>query len=259
MLPLCRKGLQFYAELTELATKLRASVRSFVAERTTEREALVAKLETEKRLSASTTSPPPLAAKPPLPSPPTHSSVSIDSTLSALRLGDPPQQYGGSPYGFGNSTQKSHTHSGNPPPPPPLRQQSHYSFKPYQATPYHSPSQQQQQQQNPFLPPPHLHTQSSRPPPPSAPPSAPPFDPYASLEFFSRSTTSPPPVPSQLPSTRQNPYASYEQTQPSQHSAYGLPAPPPPPQSYYSQSQPNHGVFPPTHPSPGGMYRYSRG
>src|SRR5258708_6358517 len=67
---LCSKGLQFYGELTELATKLRASVRSFVTERTTEREALVAKLETEKKLSASITSPPRLAAQPPSLQPP---------------------------------------------------------------------------------------------------------------------------------------------------------------------------------------------
>jgi hypothetical protein len=127
-LSLYRKGLQFYAELTELATKLRASVRSFVAERTTEREALVAKLETEKRLTASTTSPPPLAAKPPIPPPPTRSSVSIDSTLSSLSLRDPPQQYGGSPYEISSSTQKNHAHINRPPAPPPPPLQQHLSI-----------------------------------------------------------------------------------------------------------------------------------
>jgi hypothetical protein len=45
-----RKGLQFYAELTGLTSKLSASVRSYVAERTAKRVALIAKLGVERHL-----------------------------------------------------------------------------------------------------------------------------------------------------------------------------------------------------------------
>ncbi|KAJ7026173.1 BRO1-domain-containing protein [Mycena alexandri] len=57
------KGLQFYSELTELTTKLRRNVKTFVSGRIEERERLAAKLENEKRFTSS--GPPPLAAKPP--------------------------------------------------------------------------------------------------------------------------------------------------------------------------------------------------
>lgn len=235
-----------------LATKLRASVRTFVAERTTEREALVAKLETEKRFSvnASTTSPPPpLAGKPPLPPPPRRSSTSIESTLSSLSLKDSPRGYDGSPY---NSTLK------NPGsiPPPPTRQQSHYtSFKPYETTPYPSPPPPQQQQNRasflpPPPPPPHLPTQSLHP---SF--SAPPIDPYANLSLFNPTTISPPPPPSQPSSSMYQSQYNASHGQPSQSQPLGAFGGLAPPQTYYSyKSQPHHSVSPP--PPPGSMYGY---
>src|SRR6266576_1776985 len=46
-----RKGLQFYSELFELTSKLLANTRKFVSARTVDRDALIAKLETERRYS----------------------------------------------------------------------------------------------------------------------------------------------------------------------------------------------------------------
>ncbi|PPQ68084.1 hypothetical protein CVT25_014247 [Psilocybe cyanescens] len=195
------KGLQFYTELTEFVGKLRTHVRSFVAERTVEREALVAKLETEKRLASATSPaapPPPLAAKPPLPPPPPRGAT-LDGAFSALSLQNaptaPPQQqhqqpwqtsspsnqsYGNgsgngasSPYGAGQQQQHNTTpYASAPPPPPPATQQQPYQYSSYQQytspSPYGSlppppgpPPQQQQQQQQ---------SSTFLPPPPPRPP-----------------------------------------------------------------------------------------
>ncbi|OBZ76296.1 Vacuolar protein-sorting protein BRO1 [Grifola frondosa] len=75
------KGLQFYTELTELTTGLRRNAKSFVSDRTVERETLAAQVETQKRLSISSAS---LAEKPPRPPPPPRASQgSISSNLNS--------------------------------------------------------------------------------------------------------------------------------------------------------------------------------
>jgi hypothetical protein len=91
----CRKGLQFYMDLTELTVTLGSATRSFVSKRTSEREALVGKLEAEKRLSgvAATLPPPPLAAKRPPPRPPPFKPHAMDGVFDPLNFGqEPPQQ-----------------------------------------------------------------------------------------------------------------------------------------------------------------------
>jgi hypothetical protein len=110
----CRKGFQFYTDLTELSVKLGSATRSFVSKRTSEREALVEKLESEKRLSAvaATSPPPPLAAKPPLLPPLSFKPYNMDGVFDALKLGrESPQQ-----------TQQQWENNGgilsSPPPPP---------------------------------------------------------------------------------------------------------------------------------------------
>ena len=112
-----RKGLQFYTDLTELTVKLGSATRSFVSERTSERQALVGKLEAEKRLStaAATSPPPPLAAKPPLLPPPPFKPYTLDGAFDALNLGR------GSPQ---QTQQQWQNNGGTPsPPPPPVPQE----------------------------------------------------------------------------------------------------------------------------------------
>ncbi|PPQ77863.1 hypothetical protein CVT26_005443, partial [Gymnopilus dilepis] len=267
------KGLQFYTELTDIVNRLKSHVKGFISERAVERESLIAKLETEKRLAgASASSPPPLAARPPPVPPPPQRSGTLDSAFSGMSLGTksppplppssqqswqhqaqsppPPQQpsYGnGSPYG-----------AASPPPsgPPPPSQYSYQSFNSPYTSPPPPPSQPQAPQQQPppsFLPPPpprpptHSHTNSysqsyphsaSAPPPPAAPAQ----DPYASLGLFN-----PSPAPSAPPSAPPAP--------PSQPSYYGQQnaAPPPPSQSY----QPQYGGFPPPPPPSHQQQQYS--
>ncbi|KAF8902530.1 BRO1-like domain-containing protein [Gymnopilus junonius] len=235
------KGLQFYTELTDLVTRLKSHVRSFISERSVEREALIAKLETEKRLTAKATSPPPpLAAKPPPPLPPApHRSSTLDGAFGGLSLGGPetkspppswqqtssppppPQSqnsYGnGSPYGAGQQQQQQSPYS-NAPQQQPFSQ--HYqSFN----SQYTSPSQSQQQQQQQPAPPP----SSFLPPPPPRPSMHSHSDSYSNS--YSNSNSTGPYSQSQLPSAPpSDPYAT-----PSAPSA-----PPPPPPS--SQSQPSY-------------------
>ena len=118
----CRKGLQFYTDLTELMVKLGSETRSFVSERTSQRQALVGKLEAEKRLSAvAATSPPlPLAAKPPLLPPPPFKPYTLDGAFDGLNLGR------GSPQ----QTQQQWQNNGStpsPPPPPPVPNRNSYA------------------------------------------------------------------------------------------------------------------------------------
>ncbi|KAF9531066.1 BRO1-like domain-containing protein [Crepidotus variabilis] len=263
------KGLQFYNDLTDLTNKLRSSVRSYVAERTSERESLVAKLETEKRFSSSVSSPPPpLAAKPPLPLPP-QSRPAIESAFSSMSIGAQPSQprpaqawqtqaasppppppshqtYSPSPYGAGSAPSPMSTSSRYssglppPPPPPPPQQATQYSYQsfntPSHYTPSPAPPQRQSTQQQSFFPPPpsqpptHSHSHSSAYSTPSAPP-PPPSDPYASLAMFNPSTTSPPPAPSSAPPP---PVSS----QTSHQTGYGS----------YTGQQHGYGVTPPPPP-----------
>jgi hypothetical protein len=205
----CSKGLQFYAELTDLTKKLQANVRTFVSGRVVEREALIAKIEGEKRLSAA---PPPLAAKPPLPPPPT-SAPSLDAAFASMNLRNrhtPPQQWQHAsppsihPQIYGGTPTSQYLS------PPPRQPYGNGSPAIYTASPSHprTPPISQQQQHPPALP-------GYMPPPPARPiqssfSASPQVDPYASLGMFT------PPAP----------YLGQHQSL----SASKAPPPPPPPQ-----------------------------
>ncbi len=212
-----RKGLQFYAEVTGLTPKLSASVRSYVAERTAEKVALIAKLEAERRLS-SVAPPPPLASRPHvLPSPP-PSNTSIESHFSSLGLREQPKhqssvspqqtslwsqvnstppsssQDNGSRFPYRtNEPQNNFSYASLPPPPPPpqhQQQQRAYRTSSYTPSAVSSLPQPSQSQVPAFPPPP--------PPPSQLPtrsfylvPSTPQHDPYATLAMFNPPTTSP--------------------------------------------------------------------
>ena len=252
----CRKGLQFYTELTQLTTKLRSNVRSFISERTTERDGLVVKLETERRLSAATSPPPPLAAKPQVPPPPRQST--LDGAFSSMNLRDkttsPPQQqywqsnpqsYGGN-SSYGATQQHPSPYPSAPPPSqqPPSQYNSYQSYGPphqYGSPPGLPPPLQQQSTQGtlPPPPPPRPPTHSSSYPVPSAPPS----DPYSSLSMFNPTPNQPPTSTSSTPSVAQgsrgyhihsSQYPGHQQPQGQQ----GFP-PPPPSFNYDSMTRPS--------------------
>jgi hypothetical protein len=216
------KGLQFYTELTDLMKKLQGDVRTYISGRVVEREALIAKIEGEKRSSAA---PPPLAAKPPLPPPPVPA-PNLDAAFTSMSLRDhpsapqqwqhttpsliPPQVYGGAPA------------SQYPSPPPRQPQQPYGNGSPaiYTTSPSHShtpPTSQQHQQHPPamsgFMPPPPARPIQSSFSPSSASSQV---DPYASLGMFASPA----------------PYAGQHQSM----SSTKAPPPPPPPQQ---QSQNN--------------------
>ncbi|KAL5514594.1 hypothetical protein ACEPAG_1910 [Sanghuangporus baumii] len=107
------KGLQFYRDLTGLCTTLKRNVKSFVAERVAERDALVAEAARKKSLSAA---PPPLAEKPRSLAPgPPPSVNSLDSSFRSMNLRDsssPPSRPPIPPHAQNSS------YSSLPPPPP---------------------------------------------------------------------------------------------------------------------------------------------
>ena len=241
----CRKGLQFYTELTELTLKLSSATRPFVSERTSEREALVGKLEAEKRLSAvaATSAPPPLAAKPPLPPPPPLKPYSLNGAFDALNLGR------GSPQ----QTQQQWQNSGGTPPPPPAPNRNSYAsplqHPPAQygvSSPAPGPSPYTQYPTHkPTLPaPPSSPPRSSFfPPPPNAPSfssmSQPGQDPYANLGGFLGTESYPPIRRQSLPP--QPPWGQNVPPQP----PLGQSVPPQPPlgQSLPPQSRSGQGAL----------------
>ncbi|PCH36767.1 BRO1-domain-containing protein [Wolfiporia cocos MD-104 SS10] len=264
------KGLQFYGELTELTTVLRRNVKSYVSERTMEREALVAQAERERTSSQPTASaPPPPASKPSLPPPPPRpqsSSMSsgLESSFAAMQI----------------RTNNGPTSPPLPPPPPtqnpwsPAAPPSTQSYSSSAALPPRQPS-------TPSAPPPHqyspavrapqqypaptpgqqyapsYHPQSSRtlppPPPPLNPyqPTAPSVDPYASLGMFGNGPGTSPFSPSDLASApsrppqppQQYPYAQQQQQQPAYSAAQQQPYSQPQRQATYPlpSSQPSYG------------------
>ncbi|KAJ7078395.1 BRO1-domain-containing protein [Mycena crocata] len=255
------KGLQFYTELTELTAKLRRNVKAFVAGRIEERERLVSKLESEKRLTSS--GPPPLAAKPPgglessfagmnlrsSPAPPQWQQQPAAQSPQQQYPPPPPSQYTPqTPQSYPSAPPPPSQYSSPPPLPPPSQQQQYYS-QPQQPQP---PSRQQS-----FPPPPPQPSQYSQAPQSYAPspPAAPASDPYANLGMFGSAppVSSPPPPPpppqqaSYNPSYAQSPpphgqYGGYQQQQqyqqqpqqqqPQQQQFGGAFPPPPPPVSY---------------------------
>lgn len=218
------KGLQFYTELTDLTKKLQANARTFVSGRVAERQALIAKIEHENKLSAA---PPPLAAKPPLPPLPPASVPSLDASFAAMGLhggSSTPQHWQHTPppvppQSYGNAASISQF----PPPPPRPPQQSYGNGLPaqYSTSSPHPHALPTPQRSSPsmlgFMPPPPARpVQSSFSPSPASPQ----MDPYASLGMF----TSP---------------ASYAGQNQSALNATKAPPPPPPP-----QQQPQNNFIP---------------
>ncbi|KAF8624736.1 hypothetical protein AX17_007067 [Amanita inopinata Kibby_2008] len=222
------KGLQFYSELFELTSKLHANARKFVSARVVDREALVAKLEMEKRYSAARVqSPPAKPPPPPRPPPALPSSPSPTSSTSASKL----ESYFASMNIKGTSPprqpQQPQWQSNLPPPPKPYGNGSGYN-----ATSHHP-----QRSASISLPPP--------PPPAPTQSQTQAHDPYGSLgmlnsQMFSSPGTSntnssasghyqpPSAFPPQPPVVQQpNTYATGQYA--------GLP--PPPPQQYTQQYQ----------------------
>ncbi|PPQ99317.1 hypothetical protein CVT24_009185 [Panaeolus cyanescens] len=268
------KGLQFYNELTDLVSTLRAQVRSFVAERSAEREGLVAKLETEKRLSSSATAPAMSMGDKPPPIPPPPRST-LEAALGSMSLRDRPQP---SYTGGGGYTPSSYGNATSPPPPPPVSASQYASgYNSYPPPPppsshYQTPPSQQQQHSS-FLPPPPPPRSSQ--PSLSSPPPPPPLDPYASLSLFNPSAPPAPPSHHSLnptpvasappPPPSNNAYHQYynqPQPQPQQNQYGGLPPPPPQQQQqYHGYQQPQHPPqhqqgFPPPPPPPPGQAQY---
>ncbi|KAL0945953.1 hypothetical protein HGRIS_012231 [Hohenbuehelia grisea] len=261
------KGLQFYAELIELTERLQRNVKSFIATRISERESLVAQLETEKRL-AGPTSPPPLAPKPPRPPPPPSQPSPLDSSFRNMSLADrqpnqptPPPAH--QPYQHPPPAQYA-----SPAPPPPAPQQ----YSSAGSSQYTSPSAPPQPTRNTSLPPP--------PPPPSqtsyhSPPPPPGSDPYASLSMLGSFGTPPPSNPNTTPSRPPPPPAHYQgynqQPQQAQYQQPQYPPPPPTHQPYQQQQQTSPPPQQPTYqqqqqpytasqayppPPPAGQYQY---
>lgn len=228
---LFRKGLQFYHQLTDLSATLALNVKSFIADRRSERDRLAGQADLQQRLAVPKSSPA-IVEKPRLPPPPPHSPPSLDSSFASMSL-----------QGSKNVVS-----------PPPKLPQASYS-------PVFPPPPHQLPKAHPNLPP---------PPPPLPVHSAytnqtssnPPRDPYADLGMFGSNFSSPrvaPPVPLQQtpphrqsslsmppPPTSRPQYAANPQT-------YGQQAPPPPSWGYYSpqtQSTPPQGSQYQTTPLP---------
>jgi len=268
-----RKGLQFYGELTELTSKLSASVRSYVAERTAEKEALIAKLEAERRLSF-VASPPPLASRPHvLPSPPL-SNTSIESQFSSLNLREQPKHHpsvssqqtslwsqvnspppsssqdNGSRFPYRTNEPQNNSSYASlppPPPPPPQHQQQHaYRTSSYTPSAVSSLPPPSQSQVPAFLPPPsQLPTRSSY-----LVPSTPQHDPYATLAMFNPPTTS--------PSTQQGEHNAYYNQQQQYAQAHGGSPQHPQYHSYQMGQQPAGFSLSPPPPPPANLYGYSQ-
>ncbi|TFY59565.1 hypothetical protein EVJ58_g5699 [Rhodofomes roseus] len=231
------KGLQFYNELTELTTILRRNAKSFVSERTVDRERLAAGLETQRRLSQSAAASPP---PPPPPRPVQSQPTGLEASFASMNI-------------------QNKNGMVSPPPPP----QSSWQSAPAPSAPQYPSPPQSQPARSPYPP-----------PPPSAPPSrpsyqsqpsAPALDPYASLNMFNAGSstfsspppngaTSPPPPPQlsqQYPLAPQHTYQpSYSQPQQPQ---YGQPQQQPYSHPQHQASYPP----PPSQPQYGGGYQSS--
>lgn len=221
------KGLQFYSELFDLTSKLLANTRKFVSARTVDRDALIAKLETEKRYSTAQTQP--LPPKPPLPPPPVRappsvspgaSAPTLESSFASMSIGAPSS---------GRQAQPQQPQWSYPPPP----------------KPYNPPSQQPQRSGSIPLPPP--------PVPPSSQYQSANHDPYGSLgmlgsQTFSTPSTAATTPPTTIPQHQRTSSSAFPPPPPlvdqQRHSSrnsgqfFGFPPPPPPPPQPQSQPQP---------------------
>ncbi|KAH9968158.1 BRO1-like domain-containing protein [Russula dissimulans] len=277
------KGLQFYSELSGLLPALRRDVKDFISSRKSERDSLVAQLETQQRLSGPGTS----YASPP-PKPPLGPS-SLDQVLSSLSL-------------------KSTLAPPAPPPPPapwtPTQKAAYMGLPNYTSPPprsYPSPTPPTSQSP-PFIPPPPgpsqlpnvpqpTRTPYSPPPPVQSPygvvPPQPQRDPYAGLASLAGAAHFPMPPPQRQPSyliAGQQQGQTYQSLPPPARTVYTYSAtpplpgparqdsagsilPPPPPPVSYSQPPPpqSYGVRsygvppPPSQQQPyGGYGQYGR-
>ncbi|KAH8112835.1 BRO1-domain-containing protein [Phellopilus nigrolimitatus] len=219
--------LQFYHDLTDLCVALRRNVKSFVAERTAERDALVEEVERQRRQSA-LQGPPPLAERPrPLVPPPPSSVNNLDSSFASMNLrgsSSPPSR-------LPQSSHSQHpSYTPVPPPPPP-------------SSSYASPSPPRTQSVDPY---------------------ASMFGTAGLSNQFAMNGPSVPPSISPAYEQQRNHshHLSNSQTQPLQHRGYGSqsptssPFPPPPPPVTYQQQQrssgsnlvPGQGLPPPPPP-----------
>ncbi|KAF8635718.1 hypothetical protein AX15_000336 [Amanita polypyramis BW_CC] len=267
------KGLQFYSELFELTSKLLANSRKFVSARTVDREALVAKLETEKRYSAAQA--PSALPKPPLPPPPgppprppgsSTSTQGIESSFVSMKIGTtsptgPPQ----------TQMQPSQWRGPLPPPPKPSGNYNPPFQQPQRSTSVHlpvpPPEQYPSQSRDPYAGLGMLDSQTHLPsnsytngstnqhPRPTSAFSRPPLAVSHSHNNSGQFSSLPPPPP--LP---QQPYApQYQQTRyHPQQPPYGAP----PPLTQYPPQQQQHSQHaalppPPGQPSQGGNWQSS--
>ncbi|KAF8336855.1 BRO1-like domain-containing protein [Cantharellus anzutake] len=239
------KGTQYYKQLGELVSELYQKIREFVRPRTRERETIVARIETKRRLK----SPPPSSSAPPL-------------VPEKPRVPPPPGPAGQAPILSGLSSSFSGLGLSSPAPPrPPASAPERRQNIPTTST-YSSPPQAHYT--SPILPPPPTPYNQPNASPPS-------LDPYADLfntpgisSAFSLNTSSnsqqlfipPPPLPptshSSPPSQQTSGYysGSYPafppppSRPPAQYGQYGLPPPlPPPPPSISPPSQ--YSQYPP--------------
>ncbi|KAF8524228.1 BRO1-like domain-containing protein [Gautieria morchelliformis] len=263
------KGIQFYSDLLELTAHLRRSVKSFVSSRSAERQGLISKAETERRLTASVSSPPPRPAPPP----------SMENTFSSMSLRGP-----SSPPPLG---------TWNRPTPPPPPQQMYHSPSPPSHSPYPSQPQRSTYDQSPSAPPHNpnpygdlskasgissqFSMQHSNAPTPSQPPrpppppqqSFPPLPPPQHQPQYASSPYPPPPPARQSsypppPSLPSQPYSNYPQSHQQRSSSTSAFPPPPPPLPYQQYAPPQNN--PSQHPNPasppqaqyGQPYRYGQ-
>ncbi|CCM04501.1 uncharacterized protein FIBRA_06681 [Fibroporia radiculosa] len=242
------KGLQFYNELTVLTTGLRRNAKSFVAERTAEREGIAAQAEIQRRASMSVALPP--LQKPQVPPPPPRPqgsplSTGFDSSFAAMSL-------------------NRRNGPASPPVPPPPSQNS---WGPNTLAPPSSQQYSSAPPSQPLRPPYSSHPLSTSPSQPPSQPSAPPVDPYAGLGMFASSASPSPFPPSNQPSAPLRPSQPQQQisySQPQQLS-YAPPQrqgsyPPPPPQPAYGSYQPpppSTSPFPPPPPPVNYQSHYS--
>ncbi|KAH7883021.1 BRO1-like domain-containing protein [Phlebopus sp. FC_14] len=228
------KGLQFYNQLTELSATLARNVKSFVSDRRSERDKLVAHADVKQRLSAPQ-SPVLSESKPPLPLPP-RSPPSLEASFASMSLHrSDPQQHAQ----YGNSFPTAQPVPYLPTPPQPTR--SIPSALP--SDPYSSlsllgqQSTQLSQAQLPVLPPPAPpivppQRQSSFPPPPPPPPP----QSWASQPGYRTNSAFPAPPPPMHYSSP-SPPQSVAARPPSQYQ----PIAPPPPQGYGNRYYSGHG------------------
>ncbi|KAH9914099.1 ALIX V-shaped domain binding to HIV-domain-containing protein [Fomitopsis serialis] len=239
------KGLQFYNELTELTTVLRRNAKSFVSERTVDRERLAAELETQRRFSQSAASSPP---PPPPPRPVQSKPTGLEASFASMNIqgrngpmSPPPPaqsswqstpapsapQYPSPPHNSAFSSPPSSTATSPPPPPRPPQLSQQYPVAPQQSAyqPSYSQPQYGQPQQQPYSQPQH---QNSYPPPSSQPQYG---GGYQSPAPTAGSPFPPPPPPISYQSQYGTPPPPGQQQQQQTGYQYGMP-PPPPPQQY---------------------------